>query len=135
MGVTIQSCNVNGCVLGVREQLHALCRYAAGATIQILLFGILAIEVKRKAPTAHTVLEIISESPPTCHPLRCLIWHVLGLAQGSHCILMHTETAILILHAVLEKFTTYGSYHAEKCKSAVGGSKVSGALPDELLPV
>ena len=34
--------------------------YAAGATIQIVLFGILAIEVKRKAPTAHTVLEIIS---------------------------------------------------------------------------
>ncbi|CAK0787068.1 hypothetical protein CVIRNUC_010284 [Coccomyxa viridis] len=34
--------------------------YAAGATIQILLFGILAIEVKRKAPTAHTVLEIIN---------------------------------------------------------------------------
>jgi Na+/proline symporter len=33
--------------------------YAAGATIQILLFGIMAIEVKRKAPTAHTVLEII----------------------------------------------------------------------------
>ena len=35
------------------------CRYAAGATIQILLFGILAIEIKRKAPTAHTMLEII----------------------------------------------------------------------------
>lgn len=34
-------------------------RYAAGATIQILLFGILAIEIKRKAPTAHTMLEII----------------------------------------------------------------------------
>lgn len=33
--------------------------YAAGATIQVLLFGILAIEVKRKAPTSHTVLEII----------------------------------------------------------------------------
>jgi hypothetical protein len=39
------------------------CRYASGATIQILLFGILAIEIKRKAPTAHTVLEIVSESP------------------------------------------------------------------------
>ena len=37
--------------------------YAAGATIQIVLFGILAIEVKRKAPTAHTVLEIISAAP------------------------------------------------------------------------
>ncbi|EIE20547.1 urea active transporter-like protein [Coccomyxa subellipsoidea C-169] len=34
--------------------------YAAGATVQILLFGILAIEIKRKAPTAHTVLEIVN---------------------------------------------------------------------------
>eukprot|EP01026_Neomeris_dumetosa_P065127 TRINITY_DN623_c0_g1_i3.p1 TRINITY_DN623_c0_g1~~TRINITY_DN623_c0_g1_i3.p1 ORF type:complete len:724 (-),score=58.73 TRINITY_DN623_c0_g1_i3:877-2892(-) len=33
--------------------------YAAGATIQVILFGILAIEIKRKAPTAHTILEII----------------------------------------------------------------------------
>jgi len=33
--------------------------YAAGATIQVLLFGILAIQVKRYAPTAHTVCEII----------------------------------------------------------------------------
>ncbi len=33
--------------------------YAAGATIQVLLFGILAIELKRKAPNAHTFLEII----------------------------------------------------------------------------
>ncbi|PRW20754.1 urea-proton symporter DUR3-like [Chlorella sorokiniana] len=33
--------------------------YAAGATIQVLLFGILAVELKRKAPNAHTMLEII----------------------------------------------------------------------------
>ena len=33
--------------------------YASGATIQVLLFGILAVEVKAKAPTAHTYLEII----------------------------------------------------------------------------
>ena len=33
--------------------------YASGATIQVLLFGILAIELKRKAPNAHTFLEII----------------------------------------------------------------------------
>ena len=33
--------------------------YASGATIQILLFGILGIEVKRRAPNAHTFLEII----------------------------------------------------------------------------
>jgi urea-proton symporter len=33
--------------------------YASGATIQVLLFAILAIEVKLKAPRAHTILEII----------------------------------------------------------------------------
>ena len=33
--------------------------YAAGATIQVLLFAILAVEVKRKAPKAHTFPEII----------------------------------------------------------------------------
>jgi SSS family transporter len=34
--------------------------YASGASIQVLLFGILAIEVKRKAPTAHTVCEMVN---------------------------------------------------------------------------
>ncbi|CAG8783777.1 27771_t:CDS:2, partial [Gigaspora margarita] len=34
--------------------------YASGATIQVLLFAILAIELKRKAPHAHTFLEIIN---------------------------------------------------------------------------
>jgi SSS family transporter len=33
--------------------------YASGATIQVLLFGILAIEIKRRAPTAHTVCEMV----------------------------------------------------------------------------
>lgn len=33
--------------------------YASGATIQIILFGILAVEIKRKAPNAHTLLEIV----------------------------------------------------------------------------
>ncbi|OLL24303.1 putative urea active transporter 1 [Neolecta irregularis DAH-3] len=33
--------------------------YAAGATVQILLFAVLAIELKRRAPNAHTFLEVI----------------------------------------------------------------------------
>jgi SSS family transporter len=33
--------------------------YASGATIQIFLFGIIAIEIKRKAPNAHTMPEIV----------------------------------------------------------------------------
>ena len=35
-------------------------RYASGATIQILLFGILAIEIKRRAPHAHTLCELVN---------------------------------------------------------------------------
>ncbi|RUS20158.1 Sodium/solute symporter [Endogone sp. FLAS-F59071] len=34
--------------------------YASGATVQVLLFAILAIELKRKAPNAHTMLEIVN---------------------------------------------------------------------------
>ena len=34
-------------------------RYAAGAVVQILLFGVMAIELKRRAPRAHTVLELV----------------------------------------------------------------------------
>jgi len=35
--------------------------YAAGATIQILLFAIIAIHLKQKAPQAHTFLEFIAQ--------------------------------------------------------------------------
>merc|ERR1719387_1668042 len=41
--------------------------YASGATIQVLLFGILAIEIKRKCPTAHTVCEIVKARWPEAH--------------------------------------------------------------------
>ena len=56
--------------------------YASGATVQILLFGILAIEIKRRAPNAHTFAELVrvrwgtvrvAESPDACthtHTLR-----------------------------------------------------------------
>jgi len=35
-------------------------RYASGATIQVLLFGVLAISLKKIAPSAHTVCEIVN---------------------------------------------------------------------------
>mmetsp|Transcript_32949 Transcript_32949/g.49750 ORF Transcript_32949/g.49750 Transcript_32949/m.49750 type:complete len:715 (+) Transcript_32949:115-2259(+) len=34
--------------------------YASGATIQILLFGVIAISLKKVAPSAHTVCEIVN---------------------------------------------------------------------------
>lgn len=42
--------------------------YASGATIQVLLFAILAIQVKRRCPVMHTYLEVIlcETCPPLC---------------------------------------------------------------------
>jgi len=46
-------------VYGARDS-HSVFRYASGATIQVLLFGVLAIKLKKVAPSAHTVAEIVN---------------------------------------------------------------------------
>lgn len=51
--VTHSCCN---CLQGVAGGVW----FAAGAVIQIFFFGIVAVEIKRRAPTAHTVLEIVA---------------------------------------------------------------------------
>ena len=53
--------------------------YASGATIQILLFGILAIEIKRRAPNAHTFLECIRVRWGKCAHLTFMFF---GLAAN-----------------------------------------------------
>ena len=92
----------------------AECRYAAGATVQILLFGILAIEVKRKAPTAHTVLEIVSESPFSCSYPDTFFWN--SRRRGSHrsaltCVRVPVEAACCVACTVvlLNKFSGFKS--------------------------
>jgi Na+/proline symporter len=35
-------------------------RYASGATVQVLLFGVIAIQLKKVAPSSHTVAEIVN---------------------------------------------------------------------------
>ena len=50
--------------------------YASGATVQILLFATLAIELKRRAPNAHTFLEVIrARYGPVTH----LVFTTFGL--------------------------------------------------------
>jgi len=72
--------------------------YASGATIQVLLFAILAIELKRKAPNAHTFLEIINvRYGKAAH----LVFLFFGLATNV------VVTAMLLLggSAVVESLT------------------------------
>eukprot|EP00775_Hariotina_reticulata_P003269 gene3269-3546_t len=51
--------------------------YASGATIQVLLFAILAVEIKRKAPTTHTCLEIVKVRWGTTAHLVFLVFCLL----------------------------------------------------------
>lgn len=53
--------------------------YASGATVQILLFATLAIELKRRAPNAHTYLEIIKARYGT---FAHIVFLVFGLATN-----------------------------------------------------
>lgn len=67
--------------------------YAAGATIQIILFAILAIEVKRKAAYAHTFPEVIkARYGTTAHK----VFLYFGLMTNM------IVTAMLLLGVVLE---------------------------------
>ncbi|CAK7568240.1 MAG: urea active transporter [Sporothrix epigloea] len=53
--------------------------YASGATVQVLLFATLAIELKRRAPNAHTFLEIIRARYGT---MAHIVYLVFGLATN-----------------------------------------------------
>ncbi|PNH09887.1 Urea-proton symporter DUR3 [Tetrabaena socialis] len=77
--------------------------YAAGATVQVLLFAILAVEIKRKAPTIHTFLEII----------RCR-WgttaHIVFVCYGILTNLIVTAMLILGGAAVMEALSGVSVY-------------------------
>ncbi|DBB03406.1 TPA: hypothetical protein ACH3X3_010770 [Trebouxia sp. C0006] len=62
--------------------------YAAGATIQILLLGVLAVEIKRKAPSAHTVLEIVKARwGRTAHKVMFFFCIVTNIVVSTQLIL------------------------------------------------
>lgn len=52
--------------------------YASGATIQVLLFGVLAISLKKVAPSAHTVCEIVKARWGTTAHITFLVFCFLA---------------------------------------------------------
>ncbi|GIL54634.1 hypothetical protein Vafri_10364 [Volvox africanus] len=97
--------------------------YAAGATVQVLLFAVLAVEIKRKAPTIHTFLEII----------RCR-WgttaHIIFTVYGFLTNIIVTAMLILGGAAVMEALSGVSVYAASflipagvVIYTAVGGLK------------
>ncbi|KAL2192766.1 Sodium:solute symporter family-domain-containing protein [Corynascus similis CBS 632.67] len=98
--------------------------YASGATVQILLFATLAIELKRRAPNAHTYLEIIKARYGT---FAHIVFLVFGLATNILVSLMlivggsatvnaltgmHTIAAIYLLPVGVVAYTLVGGLKA-----------------------
>jgi Na+/proline symporter len=62
--------------------------YAAGATVQILMFSILACKVKQNAPRCHTYLEIIKARYGTVAHLVFMVFaFVTNILVGSQLLL------------------------------------------------
>ena len=97
--------------------------YASGATIQVLLFGILAIEIKRKCPTAHTMCEIVKARWPEAHSTFLFFGFSANLIVTSMLILgggatinaltgMDTILASFLIPISVIPYTMYGGLKA-----------------------
>merc|ERR1712185_662551 len=87
------------------------CRYASGATIQILLFGILAIEIKRRAPHAHTLCELVNArwGPPGG---GSSFVHVTFIIFSFMCNMIVTAMLLLGGAATVTALTGFSTYWA-----------------------
>lgn len=98
--------------------------YASGATVQILLFATLAIELKRRAPNAHTFLEVIKARygtiPHVVFMVFGLVTNILvslmlivgGSATVNALTGMHTVAAIYLLPVGVVAYTLVGGLKA-----------------------
>ncbi|KAI1263741.1 Na+/solute symporter [Xylariaceae sp. FL1019] len=98
--------------------------YASGATVQILLFATLAIELKRRAPNAHTFLEVIRARYGTIPHLVFMIFGLVtnilvslmlvvgGSATVNALTGMHEIAAIYLLPVGVVAYTMVGGLKA-----------------------
>ncbi|KAI1092870.1 Na+/solute symporter [Rostrohypoxylon terebratum] len=98
--------------------------YASGATVQILLFATLAIELKRRAPNAHTFLEVIKARYGTIVHMVFMVFGLVtnilvslmlvvgGSATVSALTGMHTIAAIYLLPVGVVAYTMVGGLKA-----------------------
>ena len=86
--------------------------YASGATVQILLFATLAIELKRRAPNAHTFLEVIrARYGVYAH----LVYTVFGLMTN----VLVTTMVIVVLLEHTSILTLLPVTHGRQCRCYV----------------
>lgn len=98
--------------------------YGAGATVQIFLFAVAAIELKRKAPRAHTFLEVVRAryGPPAhivlmCYSLFFQIFNAVNLLVGGSTLFatltgMNRDAACLLFPIGVLVYTLFGGIKA-----------------------
>ncbi|KAH7305914.1 Sodium:solute symporter family-domain-containing protein [Stachybotrys elegans] len=98
--------------------------YASGATVQIILFSLLAIQLKKRAPNAHTFLEAIraryGKVTSIVYTCFCLFTNILVTAMlltgGSAVVTaltgMNITAACFLLPLFVIAYTTFGGIKA-----------------------
>jgi SSS family transporter len=98
--------------------------YASGATVQIILFATIAIELKRRAPNAHTFLEVIRARYGAVTHIVFMVFGLFTnilvtsmlLTGGSAVVTsltgMHTAAACFLLPVGVVLYTMFGGIKA-----------------------
>lgn len=106
--------------------------YGAGASVQIFLFAIAAIELKRKAPTAHTFLEVVrARYGPSahivlmCYSLFFQVFTSVNLLVGGSTLYatvtgMSADAACFLLPLGVVIYTLFGGIKATFLTDWVG---------------
>lgn len=107
--------------------------YASGATVQILLFATLAIELKKRAPNAHTFLEVVRARYGTVAHIVFIIFGLVtnilvslmliigGSATVNALTGMPTVAAIYLLPVGVVAYTMVGGLKATMYVSIPSG--------------
>jgi Na+/proline symporter len=81
--------------------------YASGATVQIILFATIAIELKRRAPNAHTFLEVIRARYGA-------VTHIVFMVFGIFTNILVTSMLLTGGSAVVTSVRKYSYHNVER---------------------
>ncbi|KAI7988934.1 Urea-proton symporter DUR3 [Camellia lanceoleosa] len=96
--------------------------YASGATIQVLLFGVMAIEIKRKAPYAHTVCESVASVLHVVLVVFVYLVYTSSSKLGSPSIVYHRLLEVASKSRVCQEPLTH---NGQSCGPVSGNYKGS----------
>ncbi len=99
--------------------------YASGATIQVLLFGVLAISLKKVAPSAHTVCEIVNARWGKAAHLTFLIFAFMANIIVTSMLLLGGAATVEALTGVNKKLASFLIPWGVILYTAAGGLKAT----------